>query len=76
MTTFSRTLGSAKKRLSIFLRRFFKKKRTRIGIYGPPNAGKTTLGKPYRPGLDRRRGRAGERDPARDPEGHGSVRIS
>ena len=38
MTTFSRTLGSAKKRLSIFLRRFFKKKRTRIGIYGPPNA--------------------------------------
>ena len=43
MTTFSRTLGRAKKKLSVFLKRFFKKKRTRIGIYGPPNAGKTTL---------------------------------
>jgi len=43
MTTFSKTLGNAKKKLSVFIRRFFKKKRTRIGIYGPPNAGKTTL---------------------------------
>ncbi len=36
-------LTKAKKRLSRFLRVFFKKKRARIGIYGPPNAGKTTL---------------------------------
>ena len=36
-------LTKARKRLSRFLRVFFKKKRTRIGIYGPPNAGKTTL---------------------------------
>ena len=43
MTTFSKTLGNAKKKFSVFLKRFFKKKRTRIGIYGPPNAGKTTL---------------------------------
>jgi GTP-binding protein Era len=33
----------AKKRLSRFLKFFLKKKRSRIGIYGPPNAGKTTL---------------------------------
>ena len=26
-----------------WLKNFFKKKRARIGIYGPPNAGKTTL---------------------------------
>lgn len=26
-----------------WLKKFFKKKRARIGIYGPPNAGKTTL---------------------------------
>jgi len=30
-------------RLSRFLRAFFRKKSARIGIYGPPNAGKTTL---------------------------------
>lgn len=36
-------LTKAKKQLSRFLRVFFKKKRARIGIYGPPNAGKTTL---------------------------------
>ncbi len=36
-------LTKAKKRLSRFVRVFFKKKRARIGIYGPPNAGKTTL---------------------------------
>ena len=33
----------AKNRVSKFLMAFFKKKRSRIGIYGPPNAGKTTL---------------------------------
>ena len=33
----------AKKRVSKFLMAFFKKRRSRIGIYGPPNAGKTTL---------------------------------
>jgi hypothetical protein len=43
MTRFSRTFGRAKKRFSGFFTRFFRKKRTRIGIYGPPNAGKTTL---------------------------------
>jgi len=36
-------LTKARKRFSRFLRAFFKKKRSRIGIYGPPNAGKTTL---------------------------------
>ncbi|NLX50335.1 MAG: GTP-binding protein [Methanospirillum sp.] len=36
-------LTQAKRRFSRFFRFFFKKKRTRIGIYGPPNAGKTTL---------------------------------
>lgn len=30
-------------RVSKFLQAFFRKKRTWIGIYGPPNAGKTTL---------------------------------
>jgi len=43
MRIFYQTFGRAKKRFYSFLSRFFKKKRTRIGIYGPPNAGKTTL---------------------------------
>jgi small GTP-binding protein len=43
MKIFYQTFGKVKKRFSNFLSRFFKKKRTRIGIYGPPNAGKTTL---------------------------------
>jgi GTP-binding protein Era len=41
--TFSQRFSHAKKQFSVYLNRFFKKKRTRIGIYGPPNAGKTTL---------------------------------
>jgi len=36
-------LVRAKQRVSKFLNAFFRKKRSRIGIYGPPNAGKTTL---------------------------------
>lgn len=32
-----------KKKFGFILRLFFKKDRMRIGIYGPPNAGKTTL---------------------------------
>ncbi|MCX6682320.1 MAG: Era-like GTP-binding protein [Methanoregula sp.] len=43
MKIFYQTYSKVKKRFSNFLSRFFKKKRTRIGIYGPPNAGKTTL---------------------------------
>ena len=43
MRIFYQTFGRVKKKFSRFLSRFFKKKRTRIGIYGPPNAGKTTL---------------------------------
>jgi GTPase Era involved in 16S rRNA processing len=43
MRIFYQTIGRVKKRFSDILNRFFKKKRTRIGIYGPPNAGKTTL---------------------------------
>ncbi len=33
----------ARKRLSRFFQSVFRRKRSRIGIYGPPNAGKTTL---------------------------------
>lgn len=33
----------ARRKISRFLKFFLKKKRSRIGIYGPPNAGKTTL---------------------------------
>jgi small GTP-binding protein len=36
-------LVQTKKRVSRFLSVFFRKKKSRIGIYGPPNAGKTTL---------------------------------
>ncbi|MEN6343482.1 MAG: Era-like GTP-binding protein [Methanospirillum sp.] len=36
-------LTKVRKRFSRLLRAFFKKGRSRIGIYGPPNAGKTTL---------------------------------
>jgi GTPase Era involved in 16S rRNA processing len=43
MRVFYQTFGRVKKKFSSLLSRFFKKKRTRIGIYGPPNAGKTTL---------------------------------
>jgi GTP-binding protein Era len=32
-----------KKKISKFLKLFFSKRQSRIGIYGPPNAGKTTL---------------------------------
>jgi hypothetical protein len=43
MRIFYQTFGRVRKKFSSLLTRFFKKKRTRIGIYGPPNAGKTTL---------------------------------
>ena len=43
MKIFYQTFGTVKKKFTGLLNRFFKKKRTRIGIYGPPNAGKTTL---------------------------------
>lgn len=36
-------LIKTRKKVSRFLQAFFRKKRSRIGIYGPPNAGKTTL---------------------------------
>ncbi|HDS62861.1 Era-like GTP-binding protein [Methanofollis tationis] len=36
-------LVRARQRVSTFLNAFFRRKRSRIGIYGPPNAGKTTL---------------------------------
>ncbi|MDO8841012.1 MAG: Era-like GTP-binding protein [Methanocalculus sp.] len=35
--------GRAKQRLSKFFQMLFRRQRSRIGIYGPPNAGKTTL---------------------------------
>jgi GTP-binding protein Era len=34
---------SIKRNFSVWLRKVFKKRITRLGIYGPPNAGKTTL---------------------------------
>ena len=43
MRIYYQTFGRVRKKFSSLLTRFFKKKRTRIGIYGPPNAGKTTL---------------------------------
>jgi GTPase len=36
-------ISQTKNRFSRFLNVFFRKRRSRIGIYGPPNAGKTTL---------------------------------
>ena len=36
-------LVQTRNRISKFLKAFFRKKRASIGIYGPPNAGKTTL---------------------------------
>jgi GTP-binding protein Era len=36
-------LIQTRNKVSKFLQAFFRKKRSRIGIYGPPNAGKTTL---------------------------------
>jgi len=34
---------NTRKKISRFLKAFFRKRTSRIGIYGPPNAGKTTL---------------------------------
>ena len=36
-------LFRARKKISKFLKAFFTQRQSRIGIYGPPNAGKTTL---------------------------------
>ncbi|NPV61629.1 MAG: GTP-binding protein [Methanotrichaceae archaeon] len=36
-------INSLKCNLGAWIRRIFKKKRAKIGLYGPPNAGKTTL---------------------------------
>ena len=36
-------LINTKKKVSKFFTKLFRKRRSRIGIYGPPNAGKTTL---------------------------------
>lgn len=38
-----RIIEKIKKNLPSWAKKIFKKKRARIGIYGPPNAGKTTL---------------------------------
>ena len=35
--------SSLKESLGTWINRIFKKKRAKIGLYGPPNAGKTTL---------------------------------
>jgi small GTP-binding protein len=43
MKIFFETYGKAKKKFASLMSRFFVKNRIRIGIYGPPNAGKTTL---------------------------------
>ena len=34
---------SLRESLGSWINRIFKKKRAKIGLYGPPNAGKTTL---------------------------------
>ena len=34
---------NTRKKISRFLKAFFRKRTSRIGIYGPPKAGKTTL---------------------------------
>ena len=69
MKIFYQAYGKAKKKFSKFLTKFFKKKRTRIGIYGPPNAGKTTLAN--RIARDWTGDAVGpvKRDPTRDPKG-------
>ena len=36
-------ISSFKMNLGAWIKRIFKKKRAKIGLYGPPNAGKTTL---------------------------------
>ena len=36
-------MSSFRENLGGWIRKIFKKKRARIGLYGPPNAGKTTL---------------------------------
>ena len=69
MKIFYQTFGTAKKKFSNFLNRFFKKKRTRIGIYGPPNAGKTTLANRIARDWTGDAVGPGKRDPARDPAG-------
>ena len=41
--------------LGAWINRIFKKKRAKIGLYGPPNAGKTTLANRICEGLERGR---------------------
>ncbi len=36
-------ISSLRESLGSWISRIFKKKRAKIGLYGPPNAGKTTL---------------------------------